>query len=109
MAGEALIRVRLAEVCATDLQLLAGYKGGYRSILGHEFVGEVVAAPGYEGWLGRALVREINIGCGVCELCQRGLSKHCRQRQVWVLSSAMAPLPIMSPCRWPIYMLYPPH
>lgn len=81
IAGEALIQVRLAGVCATDLQLLAGYKGGYRGILGHEFVGEVVAAPGDEGWLGRRVVGELNIGCGVCELCQRGLGKHCRQRQ----------------------------
>lgn len=79
--SEALIQVRLAGVCATDLQLLAGYKGGYRGILGHEFVGEVVAAPGHEAWLGRRVVGEINIGCGVCELCQRGLSKHCRRRQ----------------------------
>lgn len=79
--GEALIQVRLAGICATDLQLLAGYKGGYRGILGHEFVGEVVAAPGNEAWLGRRVVGEINIGCGACELCQRGLGKHCRQRQ----------------------------
>ena len=40
--GEALIRMRLAGVCATDLELLAGYKHGYRGWLGHEFVGEVV-------------------------------------------------------------------
>lgn len=79
--GEALIRVRLAGVCSTDLQLVAGYKGGYRGVLGHEFVGEVVAAPGNESWLGRRVVGELNIGCGDCELCRRGLGKHCRHRQ----------------------------
>lgn len=78
---EALIRVRLAGICATDLQLLAGYKGGYRGVLGHEFVGEVVAAPGHESWIGQRVVGEINVGCGTCELCRRGLGKHCRQRE----------------------------
>jgi threonine dehydrogenase-like Zn-dependent dehydrogenase len=80
-AGEALIRVRLAGICATDLQLLAGYKGGYQGVLGHEFVGEVVAAPGQEAWVGQRVVGELNVGCGRCELCRRGLAKHCRQRQ----------------------------
>lgn len=79
--NEALIRIRLAGVCATDLQLLAGYKGGYRGVLGHEFVGEVVAAPGQTGWVGQRVVGELNIGCGICELCRRGLGKHCRKRQ----------------------------
>lgn len=79
--GEALVRVRLAGVCSTDLQLIAGYKGGYRGVLGHEFVGEVAAAPGAAEWLGRRVVGEINIGCGHCDLCRRGLGKHCRQRQ----------------------------
>ncbi len=79
--GEALIRVRLAGICATDLQLLAGYKGGHRGVLGHEFVGEVVAAPGGEEWLGRRVVGELNVGCGQCDLCRQGLEKHCRQRQ----------------------------
>ncbi len=78
--GEALIKVRRAGICATDLQLLAGYKGGYRGILGHEFVGEVVAAPDHETWTGRRVVGEINVGCGQCDLCRRGLSKHCRRR-----------------------------
>lgn len=78
---EALIRVRLAGVCSTDLHLVAGYKGGYRGVLGHEFVGDVVAAPGHDVWLGQRVVGEINSGCGACELCQRGLSKHCRHRQ----------------------------
>ena len=80
-SGEALIRVRLAGVCATDLQLLAGYKGGYRGVLGHEFVGEVVDAPGHERWMGQRVAGELNIGCGDCDLCRRGLGKHCHQRE----------------------------
>ena len=77
---EALLRVRLAGVCATDIELLRGYKGGFRGVLGHEFVGEVVAAPADPTWEGRRVVGEINVGCGQCSLCQRGLGKHCRQR-----------------------------
>ena len=77
---EALLRVRLAGVCATDIELLRGYKGGFCGVLGHEFVGEVVAAPADPTWEGRRVVGEINVGCGQCSLCQRGLGKHCRQR-----------------------------
>lgn len=79
-AGEALIRVRVAGICATDIELTRGYKGGFAGILGHEFVGEVVEAPSAPEWIGQRVVGEINIGCGVCELCVRGLGKHCRQR-----------------------------
>jgi threonine dehydrogenase-like Zn-dependent dehydrogenase len=79
-SGEALIRVALVGICATDLALIAGYKGGYRGVLGHEFVGEVVAAPDAPEWVGRRVVGEINIGCGNCSLCKQGLGKHCRQR-----------------------------
>ena len=78
--GEALLLVRCAGICATDLQLWDGYKGGFRGVLGHEFVAEVVAAPGNETWIGRRVVGEINVGCGQCDLCLRGLGKHCRQR-----------------------------
>ena len=80
LPGEALIRVRLAGVCATDIELMHGYKGGFAGVLGHEFVGEVVAAPADPAWVGRRVVGEINVGCGECSLCRRGLGKHCRQR-----------------------------
>lgn len=79
--NETLIRLRMAGICATDLQLLAGYKGGYRGVLGHEFVGEVVEAPGHAEWVGKRVAGELNIGCGHCDLCHRGLGKHCRQRE----------------------------
>ena len=78
--GEALIRTRLVGICSTDLELITGYKGGYRGVLGHEFVGDVLAAPDAPEWVGRRVVGEINIGCGNCSLCQHGLAKHCRQR-----------------------------
>ena len=48
--GEALIRVDLAGVCSTDLEMVKGYYP-FTGILGHEFVGTVLAAcaPEWEG------------------------------------------------------------
>lgn len=39
-SGEALINLRLAGICQTDLELTRGYMG-FSGILGHEFVGEL--------------------------------------------------------------------
>jgi threonine dehydrogenase-like Zn-dependent dehydrogenase len=74
------VRVHLAGICRTDLEVLKGYHG-FKGIMGHEFVGEV-AAPKDSPWLGRRVVGEINIGCGACDLCRWGLARHCRQRRV---------------------------
>ncbi len=79
--GHALIRVRLAGICNTDLELLNGYYP-FRGVPGHEFVGEVVAAPGNEAWLGRRVVGEINLRCGACPMCVRGFESHCEKRSV---------------------------
>ncbi|MEJ2670749.1 MAG: alcohol dehydrogenase catalytic domain-containing protein [Deltaproteobacteria bacterium] len=78
--GEVLVRVHLAGVCGTDLQVLRGYHD-FKGIMGHEFVGEV-AGPETSPWLGQRVVGEINIGCGACDLCRQGLARHCRRRQV---------------------------
>jgi len=78
--GEVLVRVSLAGICGTDRQILRGYHD-FRGIMGHEFVG-VVAGPDDSPWLGQRVVGEINIGCGACDLCRQGLSRHCRARRV---------------------------
>src|SRR5947209_10392598 len=80
-AGEALVRVRVAGVCNTDLEIARGY-AGFRGTLGHEFVGTVESAPGAPELVGRRVVGEINAGCGVCELCRGGDSRHCAARTV---------------------------
>lgn len=77
--GEALIRVRCAGICNTDLELLAGYYG-FRGVPGHEFVGTVV--EGSPRWLGRRVVGEINLGCGRCPQCAAGMRRHCPHRRV---------------------------
>lgn len=78
--GEALIKVRMAGICNTDLEIIGGYMG-FRGILGHEFVGQVEEATNAE-WLGQRVVGEINIACGECEFCRKGLGRHCPNRTV---------------------------
>ncbi|OGO12209.1 MAG: alcohol dehydrogenase [Chloroflexi bacterium RBG_16_47_49] len=78
--GEALIRVLLAGVCSTDLELVRGYYP-FSGVPGHEFVGEVVNSPDDPTWIGKRVVGEINIACGQCEMCQEGLNRHCEHRK----------------------------
>jgi threonine dehydrogenase-like Zn-dependent dehydrogenase len=78
--GDTLIKVRQAGICSTDLEIIKGYMG-FRGILGHEFVGEVVSSPN-KNLLGQRVVGEINVVCGRCDLCLSGLSTHCRNRTV---------------------------
>jgi threonine dehydrogenase-like Zn-dependent dehydrogenase len=81
-AGECVIRVRQAGICATDLEITKGYMG-FRGVLGHEFVGEVTQAPSQRKELmGQRVVGEINCVCGRCDLCLSGLAAHCRNRTV---------------------------
>ena len=63
----ALVRVRLAGICNTDVEILRGYHD-FRGTPGHEFVGEVVDVRGVSRatknkWLGRRVAGEINIAC----------------------------------------------
>jgi threonine dehydrogenase-like Zn-dependent dehydrogenase len=85
---EALLRVLMAGVCRTDLEIIKGYMG-FRGVLGHEFVAVVEKAGGKAGGLvGRRVVGEINCGCGTCEVCLGGgFSKtHCPDRTVLGIS-----------------------
>ncbi|MDH5674050.1 MAG: alcohol dehydrogenase catalytic domain-containing protein [Myxococcales bacterium] len=78
--GEALVRVRMAGVCNTDLEIVGGYMG-FSGVLGHEFCG-VVEASDDPSWLGQRVAGEINQACGHCDLCARGLGRHCPERSV---------------------------
>jgi threonine dehydrogenase-like Zn-dependent dehydrogenase len=80
-AGQALLRVTMAGICNTDLELLAGYYG-FAGVPGHEFVGVVEEAPGRPELEGLRVTADINIGCGHCPRCQAGDPRHCPQRRV---------------------------
>jgi alcohol dehydrogenase len=88
----ALVRVRLAGICNTDVEILRGYHD-FRGTPGHEFVGEVVKVRSVSSretdrWLGRRVVGEINVACSayayrpLCSFCRRGLKTHCERRTV---------------------------
>ncbi len=85
----ALVRVRLAGLCNTDIEILRGYHN-FQGTLGHEFVGEVVrvASPQDRKWIGQRVVGEINLTCaglGIrkkCSYCRRGVPTHCANRRV---------------------------
>src|SRR5678815_1112244 len=77
---EALIKIRKAGICSTDLELVKGYYP-YTGVLGHEFVGEVVESDD-DSWIGQRVVGEINVVCNQCEQCLNGRSTHCENRTV---------------------------
>jgi len=79
-SGEALVRVRLAGICGTDLEILQGYMK-YDGILGHEFVGIVEKSQNVE-LIGKRVVGEINVGCDKCNFCEKGMQRHCPHRTV---------------------------
>jgi threonine dehydrogenase-like Zn-dependent dehydrogenase len=77
-ADEALVKVNLAGICSTDLELVKGY-ANFEGIPGHEFVGEVVKVKNSKDkkLIGRRVVSNINLGCGECEYCNVGIKEHC--------------------------------
>src|SRR5260370_20058264 len=90
--GWALIRVRLAGICNTDVEILRGYHN-FHGTPGHEFLGEVADVRGVSNatkkrWMGQRVCGEINVSCSaytfnpVCNFCRRGLKTHCARRTV---------------------------
>ena len=78
--GEALVRVMLAGICNTDVEIMRGY-ANFSGTLGHEFVGIVEQADD-AALIGQRVVGEINAGCGACDECKRHDARHCRRRNV---------------------------
>src|SRR5438270_8568372 len=86
-SGEALIRVVLAGICNTDLEITRGYLA-FQGVLGHEFVGIVEAVhegPGASPptyLIGKRVVGEINAACHRtdCAYCQQNMFTHCPHR-----------------------------
>jgi threonine dehydrogenase-like Zn-dependent dehydrogenase len=81
----AIVKVHLAGICSTDLQIFKGYMK-FRGVPGHEFVGSVSQGP--KDWLDKRVVGEINFGCGKCEFCGRDLTRHCPDRTVMGIVNA---------------------
>ena len=87
--GWALVRVHLAGICNTDIEILRGYHD-FHGTLGHEFVGNVerVASAKDQRWVGRRVIGEINLACAglglrpLCDYCRREIPTHCARRRV---------------------------
>jgi L-iditol 2-dehydrogenase len=81
--GEAVLRVRAASICATDLRIFnhGHFKipAGAVRILGHELAGEIVAVG--EGVVGLTTGQRVavapNVGCGRCWECVQGYNNLC--------------------------------
>lgn len=78
--NESLIKVDIAGICNTDLELLKGYMG-FEGVLGHEFIGTVIESENKD-LINKRVVGEINLGCGMCSWCLSGMSRHCPNRTV---------------------------
>ncbi|MFY9587031.1 MAG: alcohol dehydrogenase catalytic domain-containing protein [Actinomycetota bacterium] len=89
--ADAIIKVTTGAICGSDLHLLEGRIPGMRpgSVIGHEFVGEVVDAGSDVGKfkVGDRVVGSFLIVCGKCWYCARGEFNNCDQ--MWILGYGM--------------------
>ena len=81
---EALIRILMAGICNTDIEITKGYMN-FQGIPGHEFVGRVEVSD-QKQWIGKRVVGEINIHCNQCVYCRKGMYRHCPNRSVLGIS-----------------------
>ncbi len=83
--GEALLRVRYAGICGSDLQTFAGTQpfATYPRVPGHEFSAEVVDVNGDAPHLspGLLVVGNPYFNCGRCYPCRRGRVNCCEHNQ----------------------------
>lgn len=78
--GEALIRILKAGICNTDIEITKGYMN-FKGIPGHEFVG-IVEKSTDKKFQEKRVCGEINVACGRCPCCVRGMENHCPSRRV---------------------------
>jgi len=81
---EALLMIKAAGICGTDLRILgsghARIPDGVKRILGHEFSGEIVKVGSEISWpvVGTRICAAPNMGCGICDLCVQGNTQLCK-------------------------------
>lgn len=78
------MRVLLAGICNTDLEIVRGYLN-FTGVPGHEFVG-LVEESDNPALRGKRVTGEINAACGQCPVCKIGRPRHCPRRQVLGIS-----------------------
>ncbi len=79
-AGEAVLRLRVAGLCGTDIFKLDNGTAPSGSVLGHEIVGEIVeTGAGVDLEPGQRVVVPHHVPCGVCALCRGDSETMCRE------------------------------
>jgi threonine dehydrogenase-like Zn-dependent dehydrogenase len=88
--GDAVLRVRLAAVCGSDLHVYRGREEGLDpgTVMGHELVGEVLEVGNEVRSVkpGDRVACPFTTSCGSCFYCLRGLTARCVSGQLlgWV-------------------------
>ena len=86
---EALLRVRAASICGTDVRM---FRNGYKDvseehplIMGHEFAGDIVKVGSRVTSLrpGQKVSVAPNIGCGTCDMCVSGQTHLCEHYEAF--------------------------
>lgn len=94
-ATDAIVRVTLAGICGTDLHAIHGDFPGVApsTILGHEFVGEVVETGHAVARVRRGdqVLASDFTACGHCRWCDRSAFWHCGERAFFGTGSAFGP------------------
>jgi len=87
---DAIVAVRLAAICGSDLHVWHGREAGLDqgTVMGHEFLGEVVeVGSAVSRFLpGDRVVSPFTTSCGACFYCSHGLPARCTRGQLfgWV-------------------------
>ncbi len=93
-AGDAVVRVRAAGICGSDLHPYHEREKGldHGTVMGHEFVGEIVDVGGEVATVapGDVVFSPFTTSCGRCFYCGRGLTCRCTEGQLfgWVHEGA---------------------
>lgn len=89
-AGHALVKVKAAGLCHTDIDVLhARYgDGAFPVVPGHEYAGEIAAlAADVTGFrTGDRVAVDPNLPCGTCPSCRKGLTNLCRDLKAYGVS-----------------------
>lgn len=83
--GDAVVRIRYAGICGSDLWSYRGLVGHRQGQTGHEFLGEVTEVGPEVATLqpGDAVIAPFLFAEGSCEQCRRGLPTLCEQSGIW--------------------------
>lgn len=80
---ECLIEVEAVGICGSDLHMYDGHAGyewiNYPLVLGHEVTGKVieVGTENNKHLIGKKIVVDPYISCGICDFCKKGESNRC--------------------------------